>query len=313
MEKREKLAVLIPCFNEEATIATTLMDYQRVFPQAEIVVCDNASADRTGQIAKEHGVKVILEPRKGKGYAVRSLFTHMDADYFILTDGDHTYRANDAQKLLLLVMNQEADMAVGDRLSSGGYEKSRTRPLHLVGNKLIGKLITWFFGRRIQDPLSGLRVFNRKFVKTIPLISRGFEIETELTLQALDKGFSLREVGIAYADRPANNPSKLNTLSDGFKIILTFFRFAFYFRPVLLTTLVSSLSMFMSFILGLAPVLEYFQYQYVYKVPSLIVATGFFLMAIFAFFVGLILESLRYSRMENFLLLLNDVQSRERK
>lgn len=305
---KPRLAVLLPCLNEEQAIAATIDDYRDAFPGAEIVVCDNASTDRTAEIARARGARVVHEPRRGKGHAVRRLFAGVEADWYIIADGDNTYHARDAAKLLEAAQRDASDMVVGDRLTSGSYARSKRRRFHFFGNAAIAVFVSRLFKRHVDDPLSGLRVFSRRFVRTVPLVSHGFEIETELTLQAIDKGFALQEVPIDYFDRPARSTSKLHTFSDGGRILWMLCRFALYFKPLLVSLWLAAAAVAVAVVLGLSPLLEYFRYSYVYKVPSLVVAVGFAVVAIFAFFMGFVLESLRYSRMENFLLIANQFE-----
>ncbi len=305
-DHRESIAILLPCFNEELTVGKTVSNFHSQFPNAEIIVCDNASDDRTAEKARETGARVLFEPRRGKGFAVRKLFSEVTADFYILADGDNTYPAEEARKLFALVRSGTADVAIGNRLAGGSYHQSSSRRFHFTGNHLIAYVVTRFFGQKVGDPLSGLRIFSRKFVKSVPLISQGFEIETELTLQAMDKGFVTTELPILYNSRPEENPSKLRTFSDGARIITMFFRFALYFRPLVITLSLSVLSFMAALLLGFAPVMEYFTQQYVYKVPSLIVAVSALMISVLSFFLGFVLESLRYARMENFLLSLRN-------
>jgi glycosyltransferase involved in cell wall biosynthesis len=295
-----KLAIVIPCVNEGPSIGAVVADHRSFFPEAEIVVCDNCSTDDTAERALRAGARVIREPRPGKGFALRRLFHDVEADVYVMTDGDGTYSAEDAKRLLEALGDRASSLVTGDRRSSGAYERTDVRRFHGWGNAFIAWTISKLFHVRLKDPLSGLRVLPRAFVKAVPLISTGFEIETELTLQAVDKGFVTREFPIRYGNRPEGNPSKLNTVADGLRILEWITRFLFYFRPIFACWSLSALFMAASFLLGLPPLIEFFRYQYVYKVPSLVVSTGFAVLAIGSFFTGVILESLRYARRESF-------------
>jgi glycosyltransferase involved in cell wall biosynthesis len=214
-----KVAVLIPCYNEALTIAKVIRDFKAQLPQAEIWVFDNASTDDTARIAREHQAHVRTIRRRGKGAVVRSMFREIDADIYVLVDGDDTYPAERVQDLIRPIAEGNADMAVGDRRSAGDYNRENTRRFHGIGNALVTYLVNTLFQCNLQDIMSGYRAFNRKFVKNTPILVDGFEIETEVTLHALDKLFDIVEVPVEYRDRPKGSESKLNTFRDGFRVL----------------------------------------------------------------------------------------------
>ena len=213
------IAVLIPCYNEAVTIAKVVDDFKRELPEAVIYVYDNNSKDETAKIAAEHGAIVRHEPRQGKGNVVRSMFRDIDADYYIMVDGDDTYPAEAARELLAPLQAGEADMTVGDRLSNGSYGEENDRAFHGFGNNLVRWLIKAIYGFAFDDVMTGYRAFNRVFVKTMPVLSEGFQIETELSIHAVDKRWRIVDVPIEYRDRPEGSESKLSTFGDGAKVL----------------------------------------------------------------------------------------------
>ena len=215
----DKVAVLIPCYNEAVTIGKVVDDFKRVLPDADIYVYDNNSKDDTAAIAEDHGAIVRTEPRQGKGNVVRQMFREIDADYYIMVDGDDTYPAEAAPRLLEPLMNDTADMTVGDRLSNGTYGEGNDRAFHGFGNNLVRWLIKVIYGYAFDDVMTGYRAFNRIFVKTMPVLSEGFQIETELSIHAVDKRFRITDVPIDYRDRPEGSYSKLSTFGDGAKVL----------------------------------------------------------------------------------------------
>ncbi|MFR8830303.1 MAG: glycosyltransferase family 2 protein, partial [Eggerthella lenta] len=213
------VAVLIPCYNEAVTISKVVDDFRRVLPEATVYVYDNNSSDGTASIAAEHGAVVRAERRQGKGNVVRQMLRDIDADYYVMVDGDDTYPAEAAPELLAPLMADEADMSVGDRLSNGTYGEENDRAFHGFGNDLVRTLIKWIYGFEFSDVMTGYRAFNAVFAKTMPVLSPGFEIETELSIHAVDKRWRIAEVPIDYRDRPEGSESKLNTFSDGMKVL----------------------------------------------------------------------------------------------
>ena len=235
------VAVLIPCYNEAITIGKVVDDFHRVLPEATIYVYDNNSSDGTGDIAREHGAVVRVERRQGKGNVVRQMMRDINADYYIMVDGDDTYPAEAAPELLAPLLSDEADMVVGDRLSNGTYGEENDRAFHGFGNNLVRTLIKWIYGFKFSDVMTGYRAYNAVFAKTIPVLSPGFEIETELSIHAVDKRWRVTEVPIDYRDRPEGSESKLDTFSDGVKVLLMILSLFKDYRPLALFSWVALL------------------------------------------------------------------------
>jgi glycosyltransferase involved in cell wall biosynthesis len=287
-----KTAVLIPCYNEEITIAKVINDFKNALPEAEIYVYDNNSKDRTSQIARENGAKVVFEPRQGKGNVVRRMFREIDADYYIMVDGDDTYPAEFSRQLLDPLINGEADMTIGDRLSNGTYRSENKRPFHNFGNNLVKSMIRKLFNNNITDIMTGYRGFNRYFVKNFPILSGGFEIETEMSIHALDKKFLIKEIPIDYRDRPKGSSSKLNTVSDGIKVLRTVISLFKDYKPLQFFSWLSLIFFILSLIFGIPVIAEFVAAHYISKVPSAILAVGLMLIAILFLMNGFILDTL---------------------
>jgi glycosyltransferase involved in cell wall biosynthesis len=285
-----KIAILIPCLNEEKTIEKVVTDFQAVLPNAEIYVCDNNSIDKTAELAKKSGAKVLKEFRKGKGNAVLKLFNTIDADIYVMVDGDDTYPASEVLKLISELEENEAHMVVGDRITNKSYQNNNKRKFHGFGNWLIKWLINTIFNSRLDDILSGYRVFNKAFVKNYSTLVKGFELETDLTLFSLNYNLIVKEVPIQYNDRPEGSISKLNTFSDGFKVIKTIFKLYRLYKPLSFFTLFSSVFFIVGCVLSSFPVYEYIEYRYVYKVPTAILAISLIIMSLLLFCCGLILD-----------------------
>lgn len=249
MKAKNKIAVLIPCYNEELTIEKVVKDFTRELPEATIYVYNNNSTDKTAEIAKNAGAKVINEYQQGKGNVVRSMFKNIEADYYIMVDGDDTYPAEEAQKLLVPVKEGRADMVIGDRLSST-YYKVNKRPFHNTGNYLVKLLINLIFGSKINDVMTGYRAFSKKFVKSIPIVSNGFEIETEMTAFALNYHMNIVSIPIGYRDRPEGSLSKLNTFKDGWKVLCLLFRLALQYKPLISYSLLAICALIFKLITG---------------------------------------------------------------
>lgn len=285
----KKTAVLIPCYNEAKTIEKVVKNYHAVLPDAEIYVYDNNSTDGTAEIAQRVGAVVRHEYRQGKGNVMRSMFRDIDADCYLITDGDDTYPAESAPEMVQMILDGKADMVNGDRLSSTYFEENQ-RPFHNFGNVMVRGLINHIFSADVHDIMTGYRAFNRTFIKNFPILSHGFEIETEMTIYAVERNYLIREVPVAYRDRPDGSVSKLNTYSDGFKVLRTIFRlfrdykpFAFFGIFALILAVCTGLC--------LIPVLsEYFRTGLVPRFPTLIVGTALGICALLSFFTGLILE-----------------------
>jgi glycosyltransferase involved in cell wall biosynthesis len=290
-----RIAVLIPCYNEELTVAQVVADFKKHLPTARIIVFDNRSTDGTSARAWEAGAEVILSPRKGKGFVVRQMFEIIEGDWFIMVDGDATYPASHAQMLLSEAIANGVDMMVGRRVTPKEELQKAYRPMHQLGNRLVCSLIGTTFGSPIDDVFSGYRVFNCEFVKTVPLTAGGFEIEVEMTLQALSKGFRVEERDIPYGSRPEGSKSKLNTYRDGMIVLWTFASICRSYRPGLFFGLFALLFAVASLGAGIAPIWDYIQFNYVYKVPLAILATGLAVLSALSAAIGLILQSqLRY-------------------
>ncbi|MBO7657040.1 glycosyltransferase [Candidatus Saccharibacteria bacterium] len=286
---KNKIAVLIPCYNEEKTIARVVEDYKKELPDAEIYVYDNNSTDNTSKNAKNAGAIVRVEHRQGKGNVVRSMFRDIEADCYLMIDGDGTYPADSAKKMCDMVLNDGADMVIGDRLSST-YFKENKRRFHGFGNKLVRFLINMIFRSHVKDIMTGSRAFSRDFVKTFPVLSKGFEIETEMTIHALDKNFYIEEIPVSYKDREEGSESKLNTISDGFKVITTIIRLFEEHKPMLFFGIISFVLIVLALILVIPVLVEYFETGMVPKIPSLIVAGFLVIIAVMLTVCGIILQ-----------------------
>ncbi len=306
-----RIAVLVPCLNEETTVSKVVTDLRRELPEAQIYVFDNRSSDATAARAAEAGALVIEEPERGKGNVVRAMFRKIDADAYLMLDGDDTYPAEAARALLAPILAGEAEMVVGDRLSST-YHDENTRPLHGFGNELVRTTINILFGARFTDIMSGYRAFSRLFVKTMPVMSGGFEVETEMTVHALDKRLQLREIPIDYRDRPAGSASKLSTFRDGFRVLRTIGRIFRDFHPLAFFATCAAVCGAAGLAIGAGPIMEFMEVRYVYRVPSAILAASLELLAMLLLACGLILETnVRHYR-EQFERFLNEFAARER-
>lgn len=299
----KNIAVIIPCYNEAKTIARVVKDYKKALPDAKIFVYDNNSTDGTGEIAKKAGAIVKKEYRQGKGNVVRSMFRDIEADCYLMVDGDGTYPADLAKEMCDMVLNGGVDMVIGDRLSST-YFKENKRPFHNIGNKTVRFLINLIFRSRIKDIMTGYRAMSRDFVKTCPVLSKGFEIETEMTIQALDKNFYIKEIPVNYKDREDGSESKLNTVSDGVKVIFTIVRLFEEHKPMLFFGLVSLTLMILSLALGIPVTVEYFDTGLVPRFPTLIVAGFLLIMAVMTMICGIILQVVVKKQRETFELML---------
>ena len=295
----DKIAVLIPCYNEEKTVEKVVSDFKRVLPEAVIYVYNNNSSDRTAELAQKAGAVVRNEYMQGKGNVIRRMFREIDAQCYIMADGDDTYPAEDAPEMARLVLEQQADMVVGDRLSST-YFTENTRPFHNLGNRLVRGSIQLLFRNNIKDIMTGYRAFSYEFVKTFPVISKGFEIETEMSIHAVNANMHLENVIIGYRDRPEGSVSKLNTYSDGFKVLRTIARLYRVYKPLGFFSIIAAF-LFLLAALFFIPVLNtYAQTGLVPNFPTLIVC-GFTVMAsLQALFSGLILETIRQKNRQDF-------------
>ena len=302
-----KVAVLIPCYNEEKTVAKVVQDYRAALPQADIYVYDNNSTDRTAELAAQAGAIVRREYRQGKGNVIRSMFRQIDADCYMMTDGDDTYPAEAAPQMVRMILEGEADMVNGDRLSSTYFTENK-RPFHNGGNRLVRGLINRLFQADVRDIMTGCRAFSRSFVKTFPVLSRGFEIETEMTIHAVDKNFLIREIPIEYRDRPEGSVSKLNTYSDGARVLATVFRLYKDYKPFAFFGALALLFLLAALVLFLPVGVEYLKTGLVPRFPTLIVSAALGLCALLSFVAGVILDVVVKKHRQLFELLLTMVE-----
>ncbi|WP_420705990.1 glycosyltransferase family 2 protein [Enterococcus sp. CWB-B31] len=302
-----KVAVLIPCYNEELTIKKVIEDFRKELPDADIYVYDNNSTDNTNQIAREAGAIVRKEPRQGKGHVVRQMFFEIEADYYLMVDGDDTYPADACHSLLETLINGEADMVIGDRLSNGTYTNENKRPMHNLGNNLVKNSINLLYGSDIKDIMTGYRGFNKYFVQSYPVMSNGFQIETELSIHTLDKRFRLKEIPIIYRDRPEGSESKLNTISDGFKVIMTIINMFKNYKPLFFFSIGALIFFIISLLIGIPVINEFIQTSFISKVPSAILAVGLMLVALLLFITGLILDTVVNNSRKDYELELHDI------
>jgi glycosyltransferase involved in cell wall biosynthesis len=287
-----RIAVLIPCYNEERTIGKVIDDFRRELPDACIYVFDNNSTDRSAEIARERNAIVIKEKRQGKGFVVVSMFKKIDADIYVMVDGDDTYPAEAVHRLIAPVLEEEADMTVGARLNRPAAKAFK--PLNLFGNYLVVKLVNLIFDSRLTDIMSGYRVFNRDFVKNIPLLSKGFEVETQLVIQSLHYHYKTMEIDIELRERPEGSESKLNTFSDGSRVLLTIVNIAKAYRPLLFYGLWGLFFLVAGLVFGAIPIVEFIRTGLVTHFPTAILATGLVLVSMVFFAIGLILDSINY-------------------
>ncbi|MBR3623736.1 MAG: glycosyltransferase [Selenomonadaceae bacterium] len=287
-----KIAVLIPCYNEAQTIGKVVEDFRVALPNADIYVYDNNSKDDTSKIALEKGAIVRFEPRQGKGNVIRSMFRDIDADAYIIVDGDDTYPAEYAAQMADLVLQKKADMVIGDRLSSTYFEENK-RPFHNFGNSLVRYFINALFSNNkpIKDVMTGYRAFSPLFVKSFPILSEGFEIETEMTIHALDKNMLIESMPIAYRDRPQGSESKLSTYSDGIKVLLTIFNLYRNYQPMKFFGSAALLLFFVSLFMIIPVLITYFETGLVPRFPTLIVSMILLVVSCLSFFAGLILDT----------------------
>jgi glycosyltransferase involved in cell wall biosynthesis len=285
----KRIAILIPCYNEETTISKVVNDFKGALPGAEIHVYDNNSTDGTAEAALRSGAAVRREYRQGKGNVIRSMFREIWADCYIMVDGDDTYPAGMACEMARLVLEGKADMVTGDRLSTDYYTVN-SRPLHNTGNRIVKGLINRLFSTDLRDIMTGFRAFSPAFVKTFPVLSKGFEIETEMTLHALDKNFLIREIPVAYRERPSGSVSKLNTVRDGYRVIRTIFTLFRDYRPFPFFGLISLFLALFSLALFIPVLSEYLRSGLVPRFPTLIVSGVMMLASLQSFFTGAVLS-----------------------
>lgn len=287
--KKSKIAVLIPCYNERKTVEKVVKDYKKALPEADVYVYDNNSTDGTDKLAKKAGAIVKYEYKQGKGNVIRSMFRDIDADCYLMIDGDDTYPSENAKEMCELILEGKADMVIGDRLSSTYFTENK-RPFHNLGNKMVRFLINRLFNNNVKDIMTGYRAFSYEFVKSFPVLSKGFEIETEMTIHAVDKNFKLIEVPVTYRDRPAGSESKLNTYSDGLKVLKTIATLFKEYKPAAFFNIISVICLIISLILGIPVVMEYFKTGLVPRFPTLIVSGIALMIALLLSVTGIILQ-----------------------
>lgn len=290
--RNNKIAVLIPCYNEEVTIHKVVSDFKRELPEADIYVYDNNSSDDTSKLAKDAGAIVRFEPRQGKGNVVRQMFRDIDADCYLMVDGDDTYPAESARELCEPILNGEADMTVGDRLSNGTYAEENKRAFHGFGNDLVRAMIKWIYGYSFNDVMTGYRAFSRPFVKTFPVMSEGFQIETEISIHAVDRRWRIKDVPIIYRDRPEGSISKLNTIGDGMKVMIAIASLFKNYRPLKFFSLAALVLAVIGLLLGIPVIVEFFETGLVPRLPTALLATAFMFLCGLSFATGLVLDNL---------------------
>lgn len=304
-----KIAVLIPCYNESKTIVKVVRDFKAELPEADIYVYDNNSTDNTAELAKNAGAIVRHEYMQGKGNVIRRMFREIDADCYLMIDGDDTYSPKQAREMCNLILEKKAEMVVGDRLSSTYFAENK-RMFHNFGNVLVRLLVNIIFNNNVRDIMTGYRAFSKTFVKSFPIISGGFEIETEMTIHALDKRMKIENVLIDYRDRPEGSVSKLNTISDGIKVIFTIASLFKQYRPFLFFSMLSLVSLLIGIGFFIPPLIGYINTGLVEKFPSLIAASFFGIIAIQLFVGGLILESIARKDRQAFELHLLNIENK---
>jgi glycosyltransferase involved in cell wall biosynthesis len=304
-----KIAILIPCYNESLTIENVVKDYRKVLPEAAIYVYDNNSTDHTDEIARNAGAIVRYEYRQGKGNVIRSMFRDIEADCYLMLDGDNTYPAENAKEMCDLVLQGKADMVIGDRLSSTYFEENK-RPFHNFGNELVRRAINvlWHPKKQILDVMTGYRAFSPMFVKSFPILSKGFEIETEMTIHALDKNLLIQSMPVQYRDRPAGSESKLNTYTDGIKVLLTIFNLYRDYQPLKFFGSLALMLAVVSLVLFVPVFTEFLKTGLVPRFPTLIVSTVMMLAAFLSLVCGLILDTNAKNSRKNFEVQMNMIK-----
>jgi glycosyltransferase involved in cell wall biosynthesis len=291
----DRIAVLIPCYNEAVAIGDVVDGFRAALPDAAVHVYDNNSTDETARIAREHGAQIHHETRQGKGNVVRRMFADIDADLYVLVDGDGTYDADSAPRLVAHLLEHRLDMVIGSRVAGQGEAYRRG---HVMGNRMLTGLVARLFGHRLQDMLSGYRVFSRRFVKTFPALARGFETETELTVHALTLRMPFAEIETPYGERPEGSSSKLNTWRDGFHILFAIFTLVKEERPLPFFSVLGTAFCVLSLILGYPIVVEWLDTGLVPRVPTAILATGLMVLGFLGWACGLILDTVTHGRTE---------------
>lgn len=306
---KDHIAVLIPCYNESRTIEKVVRDFRRVLPEAVVYVYDNNSSDGTGDIAARAGAVVRKERMQGKGNVIRRMFREIDADCYLMVDGDDTYPAEDAPAMVAAVLNEQADMVVGDRLSSTYFTENK-RPFHNMGNGLVRASINRLFGSDVKDIMTGYRAFSYAFVKTYPVLSKGFEIETDMTIHAINRRMQVANVVVSYRDRPDGSESKLNTYQDGMKVLMTIARLYKNYRPFAFFGFLASVLALLSSGFMIPVLMEFAQTGLVPRFPTLIACSVTMLAALLLFISGLILSTLQEKDKRDFEFQLQQVTDR---
>ncbi|MFN7094285.1 MAG: glycosyltransferase family 2 protein [Burkholderiales bacterium] len=307
----KKVAIIIPAYNEELTIKAVILDFFEYCKEStdfnyKIYIIDNNSKDATNSIARQVisefqiNAEILFVKRQGKSNAVREAFRYIDADAYIMIDADSTYWAEDLDKFIYPVLNDSIDMVIGDRISTGIYHQENTRSFHGFGNSLVKNLINLIFNAKLKDIMTGYRAFSKRFVKNYPILCEGFELETDMSIFCLEHKFNIIEVPIKFTDRPQGSFSKLNTFSDGFKVIMTIFALFKNYKPMQFFGLIGFLLLVLSVIAGVFPVIEYIEMKFVYKVPMAILAVGLAISSLLMFGIALILGSIRKYQNMNF-------------
>ena len=310
--KKKTIAVLIPCYNESQTIEKVVKDYKKALPEADIYVYDNNSSDHTDEIARKAGAIIRYEYRQGKGNVIRTMFRELDYDCYLMIDGDDTYPAENARAMCDLVLDGKADMVVGDRLSSTYFQENK-RPFHNTGNRVVRWFINKIFKNDIKDIMTGYRAFSYEFVKGFPILSKGFEIETEMTIHAVDKNYKIVEIPVEYRDRPAGSVSKLNTFKDGFKVLKTIARLFEEYRPALFFNIFATLFLLISLILFIPILIEYFKTSLVPRFPTLILSLVLLILSMLMWITGIILEIINKKHKQLYELYLNQIEISQKK
>lgn len=299
-----KIAVLIPCYNEEKTVRQVVESYKQHLPEADIYVYDNNSTDETATVARQAGAIVKKETRQGKGNVIRTMFREVIADCYLIVDGDDTYPAEFAPQMCADVLENGADMVIGDRLSSTYFTENK-RPFHNTGNVLVRKLVNAFFRGNITDIMTGYRAFSPLFVKSFPVLSKGFEIETEMSIHALDKNLNITAIPVTYRDRPDGSESKLNTFTDGFKVLFTIVKLFKDYRPLPFFSIISGFLTLLAAWFAVPVIAHYFSTRMVDQIPTLIVAGFVVVAALLLFSCGLILDTENKKARQSFEVQLN--------
>ena len=305
-----KVAVLIPCYNEAQTIEKVVRDFRTVLPDAEIYVYDNNSTDNSAELARNAGVIVRHEYKQGKGNVLRSMFCDIDADYYVMVDADDTYPAEDAPAMVELILDGRADMVIGDRLNTTYFEENK-RPFHDFGNKLVRWLVNSLFDGDLQDIMTGYRAMNRRFVKEYPLLSKGFEVETEMSLFALDGNYLVKEIPVAYRDRPEGSESKLNTFTDGARVLKMIVMLCRDYKPLLFFGVLAAICFLIGTILVIPVLHDYAMTGLVLRFPTLFVSIFLYITALLFFCSGMILDVLKNNQRKTKEIIVKQMSSRK--